>query len=128
MFSAVANDSTARSPILTADQKNDLEGYTFPFENIVFEGGGNKGLSATGAIRVSIIYGKWSVKGKVQLIGIWKRTFIWMLVNTPPSFDQGASERLFGRIIFPRLAVQTPSHMYEVPYMTKWAFTNIWLN
>ena len=27
--------------------------YVFPFENIVFEGGGNKGLAYCGAVRVS---------------------------------------------------------------------------
>ncbi len=43
-----------RSPILTADLAAELGGYDFAFENIVFEGGGNKGLASTGAIRVSI--------------------------------------------------------------------------
>ena len=33
----------------------ELEKYVFPFENLVFEGGGNKGLAYCGAIRVSTI-------------------------------------------------------------------------
>ena len=32
------------------------EEYSYPFENLVFEGGGNKGLAYCGAIRVSNIY------------------------------------------------------------------------
>lgn len=28
--------------------------YVFPFENLVFEGGGNKGLAYCGAVRVSV--------------------------------------------------------------------------
>ena len=31
----------------------DLTKYVFPFENLVFEGGGNKGLAYCGAVRVS---------------------------------------------------------------------------
>ncbi|XP_038078143.1 uncharacterized protein LOC119745681 [Patiria miniata] len=38
--------------ILTSEQKEELAGYKFDFENIAFEGGGNKGLAAVGAIRV----------------------------------------------------------------------------
>ena len=30
-----------------------LDKYAFPFENLVFEGGGNKGLAYCGAVRVS---------------------------------------------------------------------------
>ena len=33
--------------------KVELDKYVFPFENLVFEGGGNKGLAYCGAIRVS---------------------------------------------------------------------------
>lgn len=32
----------------------DLNRYAFPFENLIFEGGGNKGLAYCGAVRVSI--------------------------------------------------------------------------
>lgn len=31
----------------------DIHKYEFPFENLVFEGGGNKGLAYCGAVRVS---------------------------------------------------------------------------
>ena len=34
----------------------DLTKYIFPFENLVFEGGGNKGLAYCGAVRVSHLY------------------------------------------------------------------------
>jgi hypothetical protein len=36
-----------------------LEDYEFPFENIVFEGGGNKGLAYAGAVRVFENIGAW---------------------------------------------------------------------
>ena len=32
----------------------DPKMYDYPFENIVFEGGGNKGLAYCGAVRVSV--------------------------------------------------------------------------
>ena len=35
--------------------KVDIEEYEFPFENLVFEGGGNKGLAYCGAVRVSAL-------------------------------------------------------------------------
>ena len=31
----------------------EYENYDYPFENVVFEGGGNKGLAYCGAVRVS---------------------------------------------------------------------------
>ena len=34
----------------------DLTKYVFPFENLVFEGGGNKGLAYCGAVRVSSVH------------------------------------------------------------------------
>ncbi|XP_067650146.1 uncharacterized protein [Haliotis asinina] len=40
-------------------KKVDPSDYTFPFENIVFEGGGNKGLAYCGAVRVLEELGIW---------------------------------------------------------------------
>ncbi|XP_033629031.1 uncharacterized protein LOC117291448 [Asterias rubens] len=60
LTTAAVTSTAGRSPILTADQAAELGGYDFTFENIVFEGGGNKGLSATGAIRVLEELGYWS--------------------------------------------------------------------
>lgn len=37
--------------------------YDFPFENLVFEGGGNKGLAYCGAVRVSRIQSDQSSPG-----------------------------------------------------------------
>ncbi|XP_038076980.1 uncharacterized protein LOC119744869 isoform X2 [Patiria miniata] len=54
-----ASSSAAGSLILTAEQKEELGGYDFPYDGIVLEGGGNKGLSATGAIRVLEELGYW---------------------------------------------------------------------
>ncbi|XP_038077329.1 uncharacterized protein LOC119745177 [Patiria miniata] len=53
------SSSAPDSPILTAEQKEELGGYDFPYDGIVLEGGGNKGLSATGAIRVLEELGYW---------------------------------------------------------------------
>ena len=33
----------------------EFENYDYPFENVVFEGGGNKGLAYCGAVRVSML-------------------------------------------------------------------------
>lgn len=48
---------------LTASQKNDgcaelghLLTYEYPFENLVFEGGGNKGVAYCGSLMVSISF------------------------------------------------------------------------
>ncbi|XP_072031443.1 uncharacterized protein [Amphiura filiformis] len=38
--------------ILTDDEKEELSGYEFPFENVVFEAGGAKGIAYIGALRV----------------------------------------------------------------------------
>ncbi|CAH1790347.1 unnamed protein product [Owenia fusiformis] len=45
----------------TSKHKNnyDLSEFTFPFENFVFEGGGNKGLAYSGCIRVLEEIGVW---------------------------------------------------------------------
>ena len=37
----------------------NLEQYVYPFENVVFEGGGNKGLAYCGAVRVSCFWFAW---------------------------------------------------------------------
>ena len=42
------------------------EDYDFPFENLVFEGGGNKGLAYCGAVRVSRIHRAQSSLGSGQ--------------------------------------------------------------
>ncbi|XP_022101338.1 uncharacterized protein LOC110984974 isoform X4 [Acanthaster planci] len=47
------------SPILSEEQKHEFGGCIFPFDAIALEGGGNKGLSATGAIRVLEELGYW---------------------------------------------------------------------
>lgn len=36
--------------------KVDIDHYDFPFENLVFEGGGNKGLAYCGAVRVRDVF------------------------------------------------------------------------
>ncbi|XP_038076984.1 uncharacterized protein LOC119744871 [Patiria miniata] len=54
-YSSVA----ASSELLTVRQKDEFVGYDFCFDTIVFEGGGNKGLAATGAIRVLEELGYW---------------------------------------------------------------------
>ncbi|XP_038077328.1 uncharacterized protein LOC119745176 [Patiria miniata] len=54
-----ASSSAADSLILTAEQKEELGGYDFLYDGIVLEGGGNKGLAATGAIRVLEELGYW---------------------------------------------------------------------
>ncbi|XP_072031446.1 LOW QUALITY PROTEIN: uncharacterized protein [Amphiura filiformis] len=38
--------------ILTEDEKKELSGYEFPFENLVFEAGGAKGIAYIGALQV----------------------------------------------------------------------------
>ncbi|XP_038076732.1 uncharacterized protein LOC119744725 isoform X2 [Patiria miniata] len=62
MFSYGAKKYAVVAPpsgILTAGQKEEFAGYDLRFDNIVFEGGGNKGLAATGAIRVLEELGYW---------------------------------------------------------------------
>ncbi|XP_038076986.1 uncharacterized protein LOC119744872 isoform X2 [Patiria miniata] len=54
-----ASSDVAPSEILTAEQKEEFAGHDFCFDNIVFEGGGNKGLAAIGAIRVLEELGIW---------------------------------------------------------------------
>lgn len=52
---AAANGGDSKpSPMLTDEEKEELSGYEFPFENIVFEAGGAKGIAYIGALRVSI--------------------------------------------------------------------------
>lgn len=34
----------------------DIDKYEYPFENLAFEGGGNKGLAYCGAVRVSFVF------------------------------------------------------------------------
>ena len=45
--------SATDDSILTNEEKEELLGYDFPFENIVFEAGGAKGIAYIGALRVS---------------------------------------------------------------------------
>lgn len=40
----------------TQVMKVDINAYEFPFENLVFEGGGNKGLAYCGAVKVSCYF------------------------------------------------------------------------
>ena len=48
---AAENGDAGQQRRMTADVP--FEKYVFPFENLVFEGGGNKGLAYCGAVRVS---------------------------------------------------------------------------
>lgn len=40
----------------TSCEEDCYKGYAFPFENLVFEGGGNKGMAYVGALQVFLIY------------------------------------------------------------------------
>ncbi|XP_038044381.1 uncharacterized protein LOC119719130 [Patiria miniata] len=51
-----SGDTAAQEAILASIR---LEDYEFPFENVVFEGGGNKGLAYAGAVRVFERAGVW---------------------------------------------------------------------
>ena len=42
-----------RKAVLTPEETKEFKKYVFPFENIVFEGGGSKGGAYAGTIRVS---------------------------------------------------------------------------
>ena len=46
-------DNTKRKPLLSREEKEEFTRQTFPFENIALEGGGSKGGSYVGTIRVS---------------------------------------------------------------------------
>ena len=46
-------DNTKRKPLLSSEEKEEFTKQTFPFENIALEGGGCKGSSYVGTIRVS---------------------------------------------------------------------------
>ncbi len=39
--------------MLTEEERQELSAYEYPFENVAFEGGGNKGSAYMGALRVS---------------------------------------------------------------------------
>ncbi|XP_072015107.1 uncharacterized protein [Amphiura filiformis] len=52
--------SSTGATMLTDEEKEELSGYDYPFENVAFEGGGNKGSAYIGAIRV------------LEEIGVWK--------------------------------------------------------
>ncbi|XP_022101336.1 uncharacterized protein LOC110984974 isoform X2 [Acanthaster planci] len=54
-----ASSKDGYSLILSEEQKDELGGCVFPFDAIVLEGGGNKGLSETGTIRVLEELGYW---------------------------------------------------------------------
>ena len=41
---------------LQAVDDDIFKNYDFPFENLVFEGGGNKGMAYVGALRVSLFF------------------------------------------------------------------------
>ena len=42
-----------KASLLTEDEKREFRGIDFPFENLAMEGGGSKGLSYVGVVRVS---------------------------------------------------------------------------
>ena len=44
-----------RKPILTPEEKNEFTKFVYPFENMAFEGGGCKGYSCGGTIKVITI-------------------------------------------------------------------------
>ena len=43
---------------LQAVDDDIFKNYDFPFENLVFEGGGNKGMAYVGALRVSLLFSR----------------------------------------------------------------------
>ncbi len=49
----MATATAGKDSILTDEEKEELSGYEFPFENLVFEAGGAKGIAYIGAVRVS---------------------------------------------------------------------------
>ncbi|XP_022095676.1 uncharacterized protein LOC110981937 isoform X1 [Acanthaster planci] len=51
---------TVHEPILTDDERHELSSYDYHWHNVVFEGGGNKGLAYCGAVRVLEETGIWS--------------------------------------------------------------------
>ncbi len=50
---------SVQEPILTEDERKELGQYNYPWHNIVFEGGGNKGLAYAGSVRVLEEIGVW---------------------------------------------------------------------
>ena len=45
-----------QEPILSEDERDELGQFKYPWHNIVFEGGGNKGLAYAGSVRVGYYY------------------------------------------------------------------------
>ncbi|XP_071790966.1 uncharacterized protein [Asterias amurensis] len=48
-----------QEPILSEDERDELGQFKYPWHNIVFEGGGNKGLAYAGSVRVLEEIGVW---------------------------------------------------------------------
>ena len=46
--------NSSRKPILTAEEREEFEGYEFPLENLALQGGGSKGLAYVGTLRVNL--------------------------------------------------------------------------
>ncbi|XP_033642719.1 uncharacterized protein LOC117302869 [Asterias rubens] len=52
MFSKKTQLVEPKASLLTEDEKREFRGIDFPFENLALEGGGSKGLSYVGVVRV----------------------------------------------------------------------------
>ena len=65
----------------------DPRDHSYPFENLIFEGGGNKGLAYCGAVRVRVLAVLNFYKGRIQ-------EFTKVVLNTHSNdinFDEGNS-------------------------------------
>lgn len=74
--------------------------YQYPFENIVFEGGGNKGLAYCGAVRVS---------NRVLLCGVYP--LAQWFITWGPWTPEGPGKDLWGRGRIQRLAYFKHYHL-----------------